>query len=70
MAQLGTEGNGILLYGVTLRNKIKSADLDTLKAYQTVAKDLLASGGDGDDGELKASLADLDSAIAAKQSKP
>ena len=36
---------------------------------RAVANDLLKTGGDGDDGELRASLGDLDKAIAAKQSK-
>jgi hypothetical protein len=63
-------GNGFLLYGVIIRDRIKSAGLDTLVAYRTVANDLLKDGGHGDDGELRASLGDLDKAIAAKQSKP
>jgi hypothetical protein len=62
-------GNSFLLYGVIFRDKIKSASLETLVAYRTVANDLLKTGGDGDDGELRASLGDLDKAIAAKQSK-
>jgi hypothetical protein len=62
----GSNGNGILLYGVMIRDKIKSANLDTLQAYRTVADDLLKSG-DADDGELRASLADLDKAIAEKR---
>jgi hypothetical protein len=62
-------GNGFLLYGMIIRDKIKSASLDTLLAYRTVANDLLKTGRDGDDGELRASLGDLDKAIAAKQSK-
>jgi len=69
MAQhgIGGSGNGLLLYGVIIRDRIKSASLDTLIAYQTVANDLLANGGHGDDGELRASLGDLDKAIAAKK---
>lgn len=66
MAELGGRGNGIQLYGVMLRDKIKSADVGTLTAYRTVAHDLLhgASGADAD--ELRAALGDLDSAIKAK----
>lgn len=62
----GSNGNGILLYGVIIRDRIKTADLDTLQAYRTVAHDLLKSG-DADDGELRAAAADLDKAIAEKR---
>jgi hypothetical protein len=57
------------LYGVIIRDKCKSADLDTLKAYKIVGHDLLNdhSGPDADD--LKAALKDLDAAIAAKGKK-
>ncbi len=67
MAQhgIGGSGNGLLLYGVIIRDKIRSADLNTLKAYQTVGHDLMKSG-DGDDGELRTALGDLDKAIASK----
>jgi hypothetical protein len=70
MAQYGTggNGNGILLYGVIMRDKIKTASLETLLAYRTVGQDL-AKGKDGHDGDLHGALADLDKAIAAKQKK-
>ena len=70
MAQYGGggSGNGILLYGVIIRDKIKSASLETLMAYRTVGHDL-AKGKDGHDGDLHGALADLDKAIAAKQKK-
>jgi hypothetical protein len=70
MAQYGTggNGNGIQLYGVIMRDKIKSASLETLIAYRTVGQDL-AKGKDGYDGDLHGALADLDTAIAAKQKK-
>jgi hypothetical protein len=70
MAQHGSggNGNGILLYGVIMRDKIKSASLETLLAYRTVGQDL-AKGKDGHDGDLHGALADLDKAIAAKQKK-
>ena len=57
------------LYGVIIHDKCKTADLSTLKAYRTVAQDLLkgASGPGADD--LRASLGDLDKAIAAKEGK-
>ena len=53
------------LYGVILRDRCKSADLETLKAYKIVAHDLLKSG-DADDGQLRDALGDLEKAIAAK----
>jgi hypothetical protein len=62
----GGNGKNRLLYGVIIRDKIQKADVDTLRAYRTVANDLLNTSGDGDDGQLRASLADLDKAIAAK----
>jgi hypothetical protein len=70
MAQYGGggSGNGILLYGVIIRDKIKSANLETLIAYRTVAQDL-AKGKDGHDGDLHGALADLEKAIAAKHKK-
>jgi len=66
MVEYGGRGNGIQLYGVILRDRTKSADADTLKAYRTVAHDLLhgASGPDADD--LRAALGDLEGAIKAK----
>lgn len=68
MANQGIGGSGanMLLYGVMIRDKIKSADLATLHAYRVVAEDLLKSG-DGDDGQLRNSLQDLQAAIKAKQ---
>ena len=67
MAEHGGRGNGIQLYGVVLRDRIKSADINTLTAYRTVAHDLLhgASGPDADD--LRAALGDLEGAIKAKR---
>ena len=66
MVEYGGRGNGIQLYGVVLRDRIKSADAATLKAYRAVAHDLLhgASGPDADD--LRAALGDLEGAIKAK----
>jgi len=63
--QEGGNGKNRLLYGVIIRDKIQKADRDTLIAYRTVANDLLKTG-DADDGQLRASLVDLDKAIAAK----
>ena len=53
------------LYGVTVRDRIKSANLETLKAYKIVAHDLLKTG-DADDGQLRAALGDLEKALATK----
>jgi hypothetical protein len=67
---MATQSGGIQpLYGVVIRDKCKTADLSMLQAYRTVAHDLLkgASGPAAD--ELKASLGELDKAIAAKQPK-
>jgi hypothetical protein len=68
MAQYGGGGSGgnRQLYGVTIREKIKTADLATLQAYSKVGHDL-AKGKDGYDGDLQGALADLDKAIAAKK---
>jgi hypothetical protein len=67
---MATQSGGIQpLYGVIIHDKCKTADLSTLQAYRTVATDLLkdASGPAAD--ELKASLIELDKAIAAKEPK-
>jgi len=67
---MATQSGGIQpLYGVVIRDKCKTADLSMLQSYRTVAHDLLkgASGPAAD--ELKASLGELDKAIAAKQPK-
>jgi hypothetical protein len=68
MAQYGSGGGGVSrqLYGVMIRDKIKTADLATLQAYSKVGHDL-AKGKDGHDGDLDGALADLDKAIAAKK---
>jgi hypothetical protein len=61
-----TSGPIRALYGVVIRDKCKYADANTLKAYKTVAEDLLKdhSGPDADD--LKNSLKELDAAIKSK----
>ena len=66
---MATSGGIQPLYGVVIRDKCKTADLSTLQAYRTVANDLLkgASGPAAD--ELKASVAELDQAIAAQEPK-
>ena len=55
------------LYGVVIRDKCKSADASTLKAYKTVAEDLLKDHSGPDAADLKDALKDLDKAIAAKR---
>ncbi|MGA2289720.1 DUF1843 domain-containing protein [Bradyrhizobium sp.] len=54
------------LYGVIIRDKCKSADLNTLMAYRTVAQDLLK---DHQDKDLADAVKELDHAIAAKPAK-
>ena len=54
------------LYGVIIRDKCKTADANTLKAYKTVAEDLLKDHEGPDAKDLKDSLKELDAAIAAK----
>jgi hypothetical protein len=62
----GGNGKNRLLYGVIIRDKIKTADKATLQAYRTVGHDLLTTAGDADDGQLREALADLDQALATK----
>lgn len=51
------------LYGPVIRDKCKSADVDTLKAYKTVVQDLQKDKGP--DAEELASLStEIDQAIA------
>ena len=53
------------LYGVIIRDKCKTADLNTLKAYRAVAQDMANDNGP-DAKELGDSIKELDAAIAAK----
>ena len=57
------------LYGVIIRDKCKTADADTLKAYKTVAEDLLRDHEGPDAKDLRDSLKELDVAIATKGKK-
>ena len=57
------------LYGVIIRDKCKSADVDTLKAYKTVAEDLLKDHDGPDAKDLADAVKDLDKAIASKYPK-
>jgi hypothetical protein len=68
MPEFGGRGSGIQLYGVIIRDKARSADLDTLLAYRTVARDLLAGAAGPEADDLRASLDELAQAITAKQS--
>lgn len=52
------------LYGIIIRDKCKSSDLNTLKAYKTVAEDLLKDYEGHDAKDLADSVKDLDKAIA------
>lgn len=54
------------LYGVIIRDKCKHSDVNTLKAYKTVAEDLLKDHHGPDAHDLKEALKELDAAIKAK----
>ena len=62
-------GGGIRpLYGVIIRDKCKTADHATLRAYKIVAEDLLKDHKGADADDLRASLKDLDKALEGKKS--
>jgi hypothetical protein len=63
---MASSGSGTIrpLYGVIIRDKCKSADVDTLKAYKVVGHDLLKGCSGPDAEDLKEALKDLDKAIA------
>ena len=52
------------LYGVIIRDKCKTADAATLKAYKVVAEDMLKDHSGPDASDLKESIKELDAAIA------
>jgi hypothetical protein len=54
------------LYGVVIRDKSRSADVDTLMAYKTVALDLMKDHKGPDAKNLADAVKELDKAIAAK----
>jgi hypothetical protein len=54
-------------YGVVIRDKCKTSDLDTLMAYKTVAEDLLKDHDGPDAKDLADAVKDLDKVIAAKR---
>jgi hypothetical protein len=56
------------LYGIVIRDKCKTADPTTLRAYKVVAQDLLkdAKAGDPDAEDLRKSIDDIDKALVGK----
>lgn len=66
-----SSGSGTIrpLYGVVIRDKCKSADVETLKAYKIVAEDLLKGHKGPDAKDLADAIKELDQAIAAKHGK-
>jgi len=58
-----------LLYGVIIRDRCKTADPDTLRAYKKVAEDLLKhpNAGGGDKQELQDSIKEIDKALGGKK---
>jgi hypothetical protein len=63
----GGSGGIVPLYGVVIRDKCKSADPATLRAYKVVAEDMLKTAkGGADVDDLRASLKDLDAALQGK----
>jgi hypothetical protein len=51
-------------YGSMIRDKCKSADVETLKAYKVVGHDILKDHTGADAKDLAEALKDLDKAIA------
>ena len=66
MADYGGGGDIRQLYGVILRDKAKTADLETLKAYRLVATDMMHTASKEIVEELKEALVDVEKAIQAK----
>jgi hypothetical protein len=63
---MASSGPMVPLYGVIIRHKCKYADVTTLKAYKTVAEDLLKDYDGPDTKDLRDSLKELNAAIASK----
>jgi hypothetical protein len=63
---MASSGSGTIrpLYGVIIRDKCKTADVETLKAYKVVGHDLLKDHKGDDAKDLAEALKDLDKAIA------
>ena len=66
MADYGGGGDIRQLYGVLLRDKAKTADLETLKAYRLVATDMMHTASAEVAKELEEALVDVEKAIQAK----
>jgi hypothetical protein len=68
---MASSGSGTIrpLYGVIIRDKCKSSDLETLKAYKVVGHDLLKGHTGTDAKDLEEALKDLDKAIAKHHGK-
>jgi hypothetical protein len=66
-SNMTTSGTIRPLYGVIIRDKCKSSDVNTLKAYKVVAEDLLKDVTGPDAKDLAEAVKELDKAIA-KQS--
>ena len=61
------EGSGdIGQLGAILRDRAKTADMETLKAYRLVATDMMHSASKEVVEELKEALVDVEKAIQAK----
>jgi hypothetical protein len=62
------EGSGDIrqLYGVILRDKAKTADIETLMAYRLVATDMMHTASKEVAKELEEALVDVEKAIQAK----
>jgi Domain of unknown function (DUF1843) len=65
--QMASSGTIQPLYGVIIRDKCKSSDVDTLKAYRTVAYDLLKDYSGDDTRDLAAAVKELEEVIAKKK---
>jgi hypothetical protein len=68
MSESSYSGSGGIrqFYGVIIRDKCKTADANTLRAYKTVANDLLKDAKGSEVEELKSALAELDKALGSK----
>jgi hypothetical protein len=58
------EGSGDILQ--IIRDRAKTADMETLKAYRLVATDMMHTSSQEVVNELKEALADVEKAIQAK----
>jgi len=67
MVVYGGIGDNRLLYGVIIRDKMKTADEPTLRAYLAVGKDLLKGPDVAEAGDLEAAVADLEKRLGARK---